>query len=195
MDPLLTQMDAERDDRVEKENERTMRIFDKFLREEIRPYLENLETIDAQIRASAKESFNSFQANASIKLSLNKILDPSIQDYKLYWQPEHITHPQAREAVIHTGKKVLSTLYVLKEFLLSSVVPSLEEFRQVLRSRYTGAIISSMFVYQDQEESYILISIVYTLKQQFGIKLVSHPISSIHGGVLWSGPTVKSSQL
>jgi hypothetical protein len=193
MDPLLNQMNAERDTIVEKENERTMRIFDKFLREEIQPYLENLEAVDAQIRASAKESFNNFQASASIKLSLNKILDPSIQDYKLYWQPEHIAHPQAREAVIATDKRTSATLGILKEFLLSSVIPSLEEFRQVLRTRYTGAIITTMFVYQ--EDPYILITIIYTLKHQFGIKLVTNPVKSSHGGVLWSKPTVESSQL
>ncbi len=194
MDPLLTQMNAERDTIVEKENERTMRIFDKFLRKEIRPYLENLDVIDAQIRASAKESFNSFQATGAIKLSMSEILDESIQDYKLYWQPEHIAYPQAREAVIYTGNRSNATLGILKDFLQSSVIPSLEEFRQVLRARYTGAIITTMFVYQGQDP-YMMITIVYTLKHQFGIRLVTNPAKSIHGGVLWSNPTVESSQL
>lgn len=191
MDPLLTQMNAERDRQVEKENERTVRIFERFLRDEIQPYLDNLHVIDEQIRASAKESFNTIQASASLKLSLERILNPSIQDYKLYWQPDYIVVPQAQEMTISTSKRSETTHTFLKQFLLSSILPSLEEFRQVLRARYPEAIISSQFVYQ--EEPYILITIVYALKRQEGIRIITHPVGTIHGGVLWSNPEVVSS--
>ena len=117
---------------------------------------------------------------------------PEGHQYRIYWQPSTLRIPQAMEVVLRKHEPHYDPDSVLGKLLTGCVPTVLEEFRQYLRLRYPGAIISCH--YNGGEEPSIGINILYKFEYQQGIPILLNQKKTTVGGVLWSSEKIEQAK-
>jgi len=194
VDHTLEMMNAQRKQTVESENAKTIAALTQVLSEQIQLAYAQLQEEDKKL-LNPTLYYNQHSVDLCLKLNLKDIHTrlPDGEYYRIYWQPSTIKEPQAMEAIIR--KYSVSTddpNNVLGKLLTTCSLPILEQFRQHLRQRYPGAIISSH--YNGAYEPSIGIHISYKFEYQQGIPVMLHPKRTSGGGVVWSTETIQQQQ-
>lgn len=190
-DKNLEMMNAVRKQTVEAENAKTFKALSDVLEEQISLAHKHLQVEDVKLLNPA-EHYNDHNVSLYLKLDLKDFYDrlPQGQSYRIYWQPSHITSPQAMEIILrHYHDRSYDPDLILGNVLTGCALPVLEEFRQHLRQRYPAANISSHYMGGANPE--IRISITYKLDYQQGVPVLLHQKKTVGGGTVWNTEAIQ----